>query len=109
MSGAQKDNAITPLDEILALSASMLEAARGQDWVGVANLEVTRDALLKAVFGGADRPAPEALTAVARQLLESDRELIELGEQARGEFVAALGEMRQGRRAQTAYFETGGE
>lgn len=99
----------TPLDEILALSAAMLDAARGQDWVGVANLEVARDALLKAVFEGTERPAPETLAAVTQQVLESDRELIALGEQARGEFAAALSELRQVRRAQTAYSETSGE
>ena len=109
MTRVERPDASAPLDEILALSASMLEAARAQDWVGVANLEVARDALLKAVFEGTDRPAPETLTAVAQRLLESDRELIELGEQARGEFAAALGQMRQARRAQAAYSETGGE
>ncbi len=99
----------SPLDEILSLSATMLDCAREQDWIGVTNLEVTRGALLKAVFEGGQQPAPETLTRMIQQLLESDRELIALGEQARGEFVAALGEMRQGRRAQTAYSEAGGE
>lgn len=98
-----------PLDEILALSATMLDCAREQDWIGVANLEVTRDALLKAVFEGMERPSPEALTAVAQRVLESDRELIALGERARGEFAAALGQVRQGRRVQAAYSESGGE
>lgn len=98
-----------PLDEILALSATMLDCAREQDWIGVVNLEVTRGALLKAVFEGTERPAPETLTALAQQVLESDRELIALGEQARGEFAAALGQMRQARRAQTAYSETGSD
>jgi hypothetical protein len=75
----------------------------------VANLEVERDAQLKAVFEGTERPAPEALAVVAQRVLESDRELIALGEQARGVFAAALGELRQVRRAQTAYTETSGE
>jgi len=109
MPDTHKDDVFAPLDEILALSASMLDLAQTQDWIGVANLDVARDALLKAVFEGTDRPSPEALTAVVRQVLESDRELIALGEQARGEFAAALGEMRQARRAQAAYSETGGE
>jgi hypothetical protein len=99
----------TPLDEILVLSDAMLGCAREQDWAGVANLEVTRDALLKTVFEGTERPSPEALTAVVRQVLESDRELIALGEQARGEFAAALGQMRQGLRAQAAYSDSNGE
>ncbi len=109
MTSVQKDDVLTVLDEILAVSASMLDLAHAQDWIGIANLEITREALLKAVFEGTDRPSPEALTAMVRQVLESDRELIALGTQARGEFAAALGQMRQARRAQAAYSETGGE
>ena len=109
MTSVQKDDVLTVLDEILAVSASMLDLAHAQDWIGIANLEITREALLKAVFEGTDRPSPEALTAMVRQVLESDRELIALGTQARGELAAALGQMRQARRAQAAYSETGGE
>lgn len=98
-----------PLDEILTLSAAMLEAAREQDWIAVANLDVTRDALLKTVFEGMRRPAPAALAVVVQQVLAFDRQLMALGEQARSEFASALDGMRQGRRAQAAYSETSGE
>lgn len=105
MTDVPQGDALTTLDEILALSASMLELAHAQDWVAVANLEVTRNALLKAVFEGTKHPSPEALQAVVRRVLASDRELIELGEQARARVAGDLVQCRQSRKAQSAYAE----
>jgi hypothetical protein len=101
------DATATPLDEILALSEAMLAGARAQDWVTVANLEAARGALLRALFEGDSRPAPDALAAAAQRLLESDRVLLALGEAARRELSGELARLRQGRAAHAAYADGG--
>ena len=97
----------TPLDEALALSTAMLESARAQDWIAVANLEVARSALLRQALEAADRPPAEVLAVVLPKILECDRELLALGEAARTDVSAKLLEFRQGRRAHAAYSDSG--
>jgi Flagellar protein FliT len=97
----------SPLDEVLALSAAMLESARAQDWVAVANLEAARASLLRAAFEDRSLHAPEQLARAAQQILDSDREVIGLGERARGALAGELTQLRHGRRAHQAYSETG--
>lgn len=99
----------SPVEEIHALTGAMLEAARARDWVTVANLETTRAVLLREVFEGGARPSPEQLASTARQVLDSDRELIALGEQARDGVSAELALLRQSRKAQSAYTTSGSE
>jgi hypothetical protein len=100
-----------PLDaelaEILALSATMLDAARDQDWVTVANLESARGALLRAVLEGGARPAAETVATVLQQVLAADRELIALGESAHAAMAGQLGALRRGRSARSAYLDSG--
>lgn len=108
-SDVQKYDVPSAINEILELSATMLDLAREQDWVGTANLEVARDALLKTIFEGSDRPSPEALAAMIRNVLVSDRQLIELGKQARDSISAELAQMRQLHRARSAYAEHGSD
>lgn len=97
----------SPLDEVLALSAAMLESARAQNWAAVANLEATRASLLRTAFENRSGHSPEQLARAAQQILDSDRELIGLGERARGALATELTQLRHGRRAQQAYSETG--
>lgn len=97
------------LAEILFLSTAMPDAAREQDWVAVTNLEAARDALLKTVLEGSDRPAADAVAAMMRKVLDSDRQLIELGKQARDGISAELAQLRQSRKARSAYAEHGGD
>lgn len=95
------------LAEILSLSAAMLEAARGQDWVAVANLESARGALLRGLLEGGERPAVEVLAAVLRQVLETDRDLIALGESAHAALAGELAGLKRGRSARSAYLDSG--
>ena len=97
----------TPLDEALALSAAMLEAARAQDWIAVANLEAARSALLRDALEGSARPSAAELATALPKILDCDRALIELGEAARTEISAKLLEFRQGQRARVAYSDSG--
>ena len=85
----------------------MLESARAQDWIAVANLEVARSALLRQALEVADRPSVEVLAAALPRILECDRALLALGEGARTEISAKLLEFRQGRRAHAAYSDGG--
>lgn len=99
----------TPLDEVLALSAAMLESARGQDWVGVANLESTRNVILHAVLDGPQRPSAAVLAEVLPKILESDRIVIALGQTVHRELAGKLLQFRQGRRARSAYSDHSGD
>lgn len=100
---------LAALEEIHSLTGEMLAAARARDWVTVANLETVRSALLREVFEGSVRPAPELLATAARRLLDADRELIVLGEQARDGVSAELALLRQSRKAQSEYAASGGD
>jgi len=99
----------SPLDEVLALSAAMLESARGQDWASVANLESTRNVLLHAVLDGPQRPPAAVLADVLPKILESDRAVIALGESVRSELAGKLLQFRQGHRARSAYSDHAGD
>jgi len=91
------------VSEIQSLTAAMLDSARTQDWASVANLEATRAVLLRAVFEQNGQHTPEQLAELAQLLLDADRELIDLGTQARDAVAGALTELRQLRRAHDAY------
>ena len=95
----------TGLGEVLALTAAMLDSARAQDWVTVANLEAARAVLLHEVFEQSGQYTPEQLADLARQVLELDQELIALGTQARDVVAGELNQLRQVRRAHDAYSE----
>ena len=95
----------TGLDEVLSLTAAMLESARRQDWVTVANLEAPRAVLLHEVFEQSGQYTPEQLADLARQVLDLDQELISLGTQARDAVAGELNQLRQLRRAHDAYSE----
>jgi len=97
----------TTLGEILTLTAGMLEHARAQDWATVANLEATRASLLRAAFEDRSGHSAEQLARAAQQILDSDRELIGLGQRARGALAGELARLRHGQRAHQAYSETG--
>jgi hypothetical protein len=97
----------SPFDELLALSAAMLESARAQDWVTVANLETTRNVLLHALLDGESRPAAALLVEVLPKILASDRAVIALGEAARAATAGKLLEFRHGQRARRAYADHG--
>ena len=93
----------TSLGEVLSLTAAMLDSARSQDWVTVANLEATRAVLLHAVFEQGGQHTPAQLAGLARQVLDLDQELIALGTQARDAVAGDLTQLRQVRRAHAAY------
>lgn len=99
----------SPLDEVLALSAAMLNSARQQDWASVANLESTRNVILHAALDGPRRPSATILAEVLPKILESDRAVIALGEAVRSELAGKLLQFRQGHRARSAYSDHSGD
>lgn len=99
----------TGLGEVLSLTTAMLDSARSQDWVTVANLEATRAVLLHEVFEQDGQYTPGQLADLARQVLDLDHELIALGTQARDAVAGELTQLRQVRRAHDAYSEHGTE
>jgi hypothetical protein len=105
MTGMDIHGSQTGLSEVLSLTVAMLDSARTQDWVSVANLEATRAVLLHEVFEQNGRYTPEQLAGLAQQLLDSDRELIDLGTRARDAVAGELIQLRQLRRAHEAYSE----
>lgn len=105
MTGVDLRGSQTGVTEVLSLTAAMLDSARAQDWASVANLEATRAVLLHEVFEQSGLYAPEQLAGLAQQLLDSDRELIDLGTQARDAVAGELTQLRQQRRAHEAYSE----
>ncbi|HWR88594.1 MAG TPA: flagellar protein FliT [Acidiferrobacterales bacterium] len=105
MTATDLPNGDTGLGEVLSLTAAMLDSARTQDWVTVANLEATRAVLLHAVFEQSGQHTPARLAGLARQVLDLDRELIALGTQARDAVAGELTQLRQVRRAHAAYSE----
>lgn len=96
-----------PLDEVLSLCEAMLASAREQDWVTVANLEVTRSSLLHHLLESEHQPAAESLASALPRILECDRELLRLGEPAHAELAGKILQFRQGQRALSAYGDAG--
>jgi hypothetical protein len=109
MTATDVPDSSTGLGEVLSLTAAMLDSARTQDWVTVANLEATRAVLLHEVFEQSGQHTPEQLAGLARQVLDLDHELISLGTQARDAVAGELTQLRQVRRAHEAYSENDAE
>jgi hypothetical protein len=92
------------LDEILALSHSILELARAGDWIGGQQQEQYRQTLMKRCFAPdgqfADRLAASEKIA---QILQTDRQTLALGREQRQAVSHSIGKLRQGRAAVSAY------
>jgi len=90
--------------EILRLSGSMLDQAQRGDWVAVSATEAVRQRLLSGFFEAAASAHEAAwLAAGIREVLDYDRQLMDLGKQTMAGLSAELRTFETGRRAQAAY------
>ncbi|MDD3650268.1 hypothetical protein [Immundisolibacter sp.] len=87
----------------LELTAAMHAAAADDDWPTVATLAGQRHAALQAALAGDAWRLDQALVAQLRDMLAADRALAARAADARRHTVAALQELRGGRRMQDAY------
>jgi hypothetical protein len=95
---------IHDLETALRLTEAMLEAARGQDWDRLVELEAVRRGHIATAFKGSvsgdDAPV---FAEIAQQILSLDRELVRLGEEGRLSLAEALSRIQAGTRARKAY------
>lgn len=90
--------------DIVALTREMLARAQSGDWETTLGLEQQRQRMLTLFFAAPVPPgdAP-GVAAGIREILDIDRELMELGKQGMDELAAKLEELSSGRRAVKAY------
>lgn len=107
-SSSELRNAREPFADLVAMSHRMLAEAEAGHWDEVMRLQVERQGRLEAFFA---TPVPQALAeqvAVGiRQMLDSDRRLMELGRKGMDTLAGAMDDLRAGRRAQRAYGAAG--
>jgi flagellar protein FliT len=89
------------VDELLAISARMVDAAREGNWDAVAQLEAQRNPLIAGLSLG----DPSAL-ATFKALLVHTEEVRALAQQQRERLGDALGQHQQRHRALSAYLQT---
>jgi hypothetical protein len=94
---------IERLERIHALSEALRAAAADGQWERAVDIEATRRPLIEALFPVPPEVSRERLAAALARLLESDRELIALGERAQGEIADGLTGLARGRQAVNAY------
>lgn len=93
-----------PNDRLLELTRAMWTGARAGEWVTVIELEAERRALMDGVFRDQSAGAMDAQTEAAmREIVEMDRQTMDLLEQCRGEVGRQLRELASGRKARAAY------
>lgn len=95
-------------DEFVAVSRDMLAAAQCGHWETVMGLQGERQRRLEAYF--ANPVSPELADQVAagiREMLELDRQIVDLGRKGMEELAGAMNGLRTGRRAQQAYGAVG--
>lgn len=95
--------------QVLDLSQAMRMAAQAGDWTALGRCQQAREALMPVVFGdtGDHRPAawladPERV-ALARTLLELDRETVALSTRQSQSLQASMSGLQQGAKGQRAY------
>ncbi|WP_201313877.1 flagellar protein FliT [Dyella sp. EPa41] len=89
------------IDQLLGISARMVDAARAGDWDAVVQLEAERSPLIAGLSLG----DPSAL-ATFKALLVHTEEVRALAKQQRERLGEALGEHQQRHRALSAYLQT---
>ena len=92
------------LVEIIGLSKEMLEKARDHDWARVAELEVTRKALVMHCFRQptAEQDAPEVAAAI-KEILRLNQDVSEIGRQYQEALGSEIHTRTVGRAASAAY------
>jgi len=94
----------TDLQDMVALSRTMLEKAREQSWDDVFELEQRRRELMQLFFAKpvAVEDAQTVSTGI-QEIMDIDRDLMALGGAARDELAQTLQKMDQGKKAVKAY------
>ena len=91
-------------NKVHRLTQKMFEYAQHGDWRAMANLETERQSSMESLFKHPAMPdAVNEIAGILKQILELDRESIELGNQARSALAQALDSNTQGDRALKAY------
>lgn len=92
------------LQQLIAMSRSMLDKAKEESWDEVIALEEFRRELIHAFFL---EPTPQAYEAIVsngiQEIIAIDNEIMELGEFKRLKLSHALQKMDQGKKAVKAY------
>lgn len=90
----------TMLEELLAISARMVDAARAGDWEAVTRCEAERSPLISGLS-----LAEPGVLGTFRALLGHTEEVRELAKQQRERLGEALGQHQQRHRALSAYLQ----
>lgn len=94
----------SPIDSLLSLTRELLGSAQAGDWDRVTELESERRSLIYAAF-----PADSAVAvdpdrqAVAREILDTDRQVMDLACQQREYLQLQLRDLKYGKSALRAY------
>ncbi len=92
------------LEQLIALSGTILEKAREDNWDEVTSLEAERSELLELFF--AEPVQPEAAKVVGegiQTILAIDQEIMALGNLVKLDLAESLHKLEQGKKAVKAY------
>lgn len=81
----------------------MLQGAKQAQWESVQELQKLRDGLLQAFFAEGYTLNNAELATGINYMLESDKELADLGMQERNQLQSQIGRIKQGKTAVKAY------
>jgi len=91
-------------DRLLELTRAMWTGARAGEWATVIELEAERRTLMDDVFRERTAGAMDVQTeAVMREIVDMDKQTMDLLEQCRGEVGRQLRELASRRKARAAY------
>lgn len=92
------------LQQLIALSRTMLEKAREESWDDVVDLETKRSALIEVFFlEPVQQEYAEAVNAGIQAIIAMDIDIMELGALKKLDLVDILQKMEQGKKAVQAY------
>jgi hypothetical protein len=97
-------NKVQDLQQLISLSRTMLEKARGESWDDVFVLEAERSELIRLFFLEPIQQADmDTVSAGIQSIMAVDSDLIKLGALKRFELAQTLQTMDQGKKAVKAY------
>jgi hypothetical protein len=97
-------NKVQDLQQLISLSRTMLEKARGESWDDVFVLEAERSELIRLFFLEPIQQADmDIVSAGIQSIMAVDSDLIKLGALKRFELAQTLQTMDQGKKAVKAY------
>ena len=97
-------NQAQDIQQLVALSRTMLEKAREDSWDDVVDLEAERSGLIEAFFlEQVQQEYAETVEAGIRSIIAIDIDIMELGALKKLDLVDILQKMEQGKKAVLAY------